>query len=351
MRPTIGQKLVQAAIVSGLILCLSGCYYMQAARGQMEVMRKRVPISEVIDAEDTPPELADRLRLVREARQFSIEELGLPDNNSYRSFADLERDYALWNVVAAPEFSLEPKQWCYPVVGCVSYRGYFDEVKARQLGDRLQADGYDVLVGGVAAYSTLGRFSDPILNTMMHWEDVDLVAVMFHELAHQLIYVKDDTAFNESFATAVEEFGIERWLLSKGQQRQIAAYYERRDLQRRLMQLVADARTDLENIYAAALDDVQRRQRKQRRLADLTSNAISEFESAGQPAQDWWSKDLNNARLASMTIYQGLLPAFRELLSRCDDELECFYDEAEALAKLNKDERQARLGALQRDYL
>ncbi|MDH3532982.1 MAG: aminopeptidase [Gammaproteobacteria bacterium] len=344
MQLNYAQRLFPAVIVCGLLLCVSGCYYMQAARGQMEVMRKRVPINDVIAAEDTPPELADRLRLVREARQFSVQELALPDNDSYRSFADLERNFALWNVVAAPEFSLEPKQWCYPIVGCVSYRGYFDENKARQLGDRLQADGYDVVVGGVAAYSTLGRFSDPILNTMMHWEDVDLIAVMFHELAHQVIYIKDDTAFNESFATAVEEFGIERWLLSQGQQQQIAAYYERRDLQRKLMQLVDDARRNLESIYAAALDDEQRRHRKLQRLAELSSNAISAYESAGRPAPDWWTEDLNNARLASMTMYQGYLPAFRELLGRCNHELDCFYKQAEAVAELDKEQRQARLG-------
>ncbi len=190
-----------------LIICapLSACYYMQAASGQWEVMRKRVPIEEVIAAPETNPELSDKLSLLVEAREFSVNVLHLPDNKSYRSYADLKRDYVVWNVLAAAEFSLQAKLWCFPVVGCVSYRGYFSEQKALKKSQQLAADGFDVAVGGVAAYSTLGKFSDPILNTMMHWDDVELLALLFHELAHQVLYVRGDTAFNESFATAVEK--------------------------------------------------------------------------------------------------------------------------------------------------
>jgi len=190
---------------------------MQAARGQLDVMSKREPIDKLIEAPDTPEELAARLRLVSEARQFAIDELLLPDNDSYRSYADLGRDYVVWNVFAAPEFSLDPKTWCFPIAGCVAYRGYFSEDAARRKADQLAEDGLDVAVGGVPAYSTLGRFDDPVLNTMMHWEDADLVATIFHELAHQVLYVKNDSAFNESFATTVEEIGIERWLTSRDQ--------------------------------------------------------------------------------------------------------------------------------------
>jgi len=203
-----------------LFLCvpLTGCYYMQAASGQWEVMRKRQPIAEVIKDSETSPELAARLRLLDEARDFSIEILGLPDNKSYRSYADLERDYVVWNVFAAPEFSLTPKQWCFPVAGCVSYRGYFSKEDALRDSKRLSDDGFDVAVGGVAAYSTLGKFNDPILSTMMRWDDIDLIAVLFHELAHQVVYVKDDSAFNESFATAVEEIGVKLWLETRGEE-------------------------------------------------------------------------------------------------------------------------------------
>ncbi len=345
MRSMVGHRLLRVILVGSLLLYLQGCYYMQAARGQFEVMRKRESITEVIGSDATSPELAARLRLVDEARNFSITELGLPNNNSYRSYADLERDYVLWNVIAAPEFSLEPKRWCYPIVGCVSYRGYFSETSARRKAGELGDAGYDVVFGGIAAYSTLGRFSDPILNTMMHWDDVDLVAVMFHELAHQLIYVKDDSGFNESFATAVEEFGLERWLASRGQQAEIAEYHMRRDLNERLMQLVVAARDDLEAIYTAELDVATRRERKRQRLAMLSHDAHSVFESEGRSAPKWWSDDLNNARLATMTMYQGLLPAFRRLLDGCGNDLACFYAEVKSLSKLDKQARDVRLNA------
>lgn len=348
MKPLIGRCFVRAIFLCGLILSLPGCYYMQAARGQLEVMRKREPISEVINAEETPADLAERLRLAEQARQFSIDELALPDNDSYRTFADLERDYVVWSVVAAPEFSLDPKRWCFPVVGCVSYRGYFAEAAAVRQGQKLEANGYDVLVGGVAAYSTLGRFSDPILNTMMHWEDVDLVAVMFHELAHQVVYVKDDSGFNESFATAVEEIGIERWLISRGQEAEISAYYERRNLRQRLMTLVNAARVDLEAIYVAPINDDEKRHRKSQRLEQLGRDATSVFASAGRDAPVWWSGELNNARLVSMSLYHGYLPAFRSLLGACDNNLDCFYNRAEELSSLNQGARIARLEQLGR---
>lgn len=341
------RRIAGIVLLCGVQLSLTACYYMQAARGQFDVMRRREPIADVIVADETPVELSTRLRMIETARQFSIDELGLPDNGSYRSFADLERDYALWNVIAAPELSVQPKQWCYPLVGCVSYRGYFSEARARRLGEELGADGYDVVVGGVVAYSTLGRFDDPILNTMMHWEDVDLVAVMFHELAHQVIYIKDDSAFNESFATAVEEFGIERWLQQRGESAEIATYYKRRELQRQLMQLVAEARDDLETIYASAAAPDAMRTRKQQRLRQLTEAALEAYADVARKAPDWWENDLNNARLASMTLYHGLLPAFRALLAECDDDLRCFYAAADAIAALDRDARNARLAELQ----
>ena len=347
MSASIGLRIARLALLSGTLFALCGCYYMQAASGQLEVMRKREPIADVIADENTSPELSARLRLIEDARRFSITELGLPDNDSYRSFADLERKYVVWNVVAVPELSMEPKQWCYPIVGCVSYRGYFSESKARRLGEKLDADGYDVLVGGVAAYSTLGRFDDPILNTMMHWNDVDLVAVMFHELAHQVLYIKDDSGFNESFATAVEEFGIERWLADRGAEADVAAYYERRNLQRTLMRLVAIARDDLDAVYRSSAATEEIRQYKRQRLEQLTADAAKAYSAAEKPAPRWWSDDLNNARLASMTLYHGLLPAFRALLAECEADLQCFYAQAEAISELEPDARSARLAALE----
>ncbi|NIA27744.1 MAG: aminopeptidase [Desulfobulbaceae bacterium] len=325
MIPMIDSRLTSTAVLVICIASISGCYYAQAARGQLEIMRKREPITAVIADAGTSTELADRLRLVEEARSFSVIELGLPDNDSYRSYADVERDYAVWNVFAAPEFSLEAKQSCFPVVGCVSYRGYFSEHAARREAARLRNRGFDVSVGGIAAYSTLGKFDDPVLNTMMQWDDTDLVATMFHELAHQLLYVKGDSAFNESFATAVEEFGIERWLASRGLDAEMAEYLESRELRQRLMQFIEAARVDLAETYATPLDVNTKRSMKSARLDTLKTEVMREFEASGRRVPAWIDEGLNNARLASMVLYQGRLPEFRELLAECDDDIRCFY--------------------------
>lgn len=333
MMPMSDRKLFRAVVLLSAIACLPGCYYVQAARGQLDVMHKREPIIEVIGSSETPADLAERLQLVQDARQFSIEELRLPDNDSYRSYADLERDYVVWNVVAAPEFALQAKTWCFPVAGCVSYRGYFDEDAARQYAAKLGKKGYDVAVGGVAAYSTLGRFSDPVLNTMMRWEDVDLAAVLFHELAHQELYVKGDTEFNESFASAVEEFGVRRWLASRGSEDELDAYQERRDLRQRLMELVEPARADLEAIYSRDIDADTMRAEKRARLDRLTTAINAELEKSGRESPEWLREGLNNARLASMALYNGRLPEFRALLADCNDDIECFYAAARSMSR------------------
>lgn len=319
---TFGNRCGRSLILGCAMLSISGCYYMQAARGQLDVMSKREPIDELIEAPDTPEELAARLRLVSEARQFAIDELLLPDNESYRSYADLGRDYVVWNVFAAPEFSLDPKTWCFPIAGCVAYRGYFSEDAARRKADQLAEDGLDVAVGGVPAYSTLGRFDDPVLNTMMHWEDADLVATIFHELAHQVLYVKDDSAFNESFATTVEEIGIERWLTSRDQDGDFIDYNERRERRKKTMEAIAVARSDLEKVYASSMAAHEMRRAKETRLAQLANELPAELEI-----------DLNNARLASMSLYQSHVPEFRALYEKCERELRCFYDHAEFLSQ------------------
>jgi predicted aminopeptidase len=318
-----------------MLLCLAtlpGCYYMQAAKGQWELTRKRQPIEEVLASEDTSPELAARLRLVQEARQFAVDELGLPDNDTYRTYADIERDYVVWNVFAAPEFSMRPKTWCFPIVGCVSYRGYFARDDAEREAQRLEQEGFDVAVGGVAAYSTLGKLRDPVLNTMMNWDDVQLVSVLFHELAHQVLYVKDDTAFNESFATAVEEFAMLRWLSSRGLQSQKDEYLARRRLRQELMDLVAAARSDLQAIYTGDVAVEEKRAAKSARFEALRQAVDEHLESAGRKPGSWLAGELNNARLVSMSLYEGRLPEFRALLASCDDDLACFYEEARNLA-------------------
>ena len=329
-----------------MLATLSGCYYVQATRGQMEVLGKREPIEELLQSPETPQDLSRKLKLVQEARQFSVDELALPDNKSDGTYSDLERDYVVWNVFAAPEFSLAARDWCYPVVGCVSYRGYFSEQAANKEAGKLKGKGFDVAVGGVSAYSTLGNFNDPVLNTMMHWDDIHLVSTLFHELAHQVLYIKDDTGFNESFATAVEEIGIERWLDSNGMQGDMSRYRARKEQHRQLVDLVSAAREDLGDYYSRDIDVETMRRLKASRLAQLSADVRAALEAAGRTNNHWLSSELNNARLLLMTIYDGRVPAFRALFAECDFDLACFYSEAKSISKLKKLERDARLDAL-----
>ncbi len=342
----ISKSLLRTAALLGLCCLLPACYYVQATRGQIEVLSKREPIDEVLASPDAADELSRRLRLVQEARQFSIDELGLPDNKSYRAYTDLERDFVVWNVFAAPEFSLHAREWCYPIVGCVSYRGYFSEEAANKEADKLRRKGFDVAVGGVPAYSTLGNFNDPVLNTMLRWDDVKLVSTLFHELAHQVLYIKDDTAFNESFATAVEEIGIEKWLAANGKQDDMARYRKQKEQHRRFVELVNAAKLDLADYYGRDIDPDAMRDLKSARLEQLSSDVRAELRAAGRNENHWLTGDLNNARLLPMSLYDGQVPAFLALYTDCGSELGCLYDEAGKIANLDPEARQARLDAL-----
>ena len=339
------RRLTQLTLVL-VLASLSGCYYVQATRGQIEVLAKREPIDEILESPETPAELSERLSMIREARRFSIQELGLPDNESYLSYSDIDRDYVVWNVFAAPEFSLDAKQWCYPIVGCVSYRGYFSEDAAHRQARRLSDKGYDVAVGGVPAYSTLGNFDDPVLNTMMRWDDVQLVSTLFHELAHQVLYIKDDTGFNESFATAVEEIGIEKWLATHGRKGDMSRYRARKERHREFVELVNIARNDLAEIYARDIDAQMMRDLKASRLAELANAIGAILEREGHSGEHWLTIDLNNARLLPMTLYDGRVPAFRALFAECDFDLACFYAEAKTISDMERPERDARLDQL-----
>jgi predicted aminopeptidase len=329
-------RVMMAFFILLFFLPMEACYYMQAARGQLDVLNRRRPVDEVIRDADSPDALRERLLVVQEAREFSINALRLPDNDSYRTYADLERDYVVWNVFAAPEFSLQAKTWCYPVAGCVGYRGYFSKENAERQGEKLRRAGFDVIVGGVSAYSTLGRFSDPVLNTMMRWSDLELIAVLFHELAHQQLYVKNDSEFNESFASAVEEVGIERWLASRGEIDRLQEYSSDREFRRQLMRLVQAARAELAALYASQIDREHMRERKRIILSSLREAAGSEVTRSARAAPGWLRSPLNNATLVPLSLYQGRLDEFRNLLSACDGDLPCFYKRAEALARQHR---------------
>lgn len=332
-----------AVLLLLLLLTFEGCYYVQAIRGHSDLMRRRRPVEEVIEDAESPEELRRKLALLRDARAFSVAGLLLPDNDSYRSYADLDRPFVVWNVFAAPEFSLEPKTWCYPVAGCVAYRGYFDAEAAGKTGRKLRGQGYDVAVGGVAAYSTLGRFSDPLLNTMMHWSDTDLVATMFHELAHQKLYIKGDSGFNESFATAVAEFGIERWLVSRGEYERLDNYLARKALRKDMMLLLEPTRLKLAALYSSDMDADAMRAEKTEILGSLSSNAAALIAANGADVNNWLAAPLNNANLVSLQLYEGYVDSFRVVLDQCRQQLACFYERAVDLAELDDEARRRAL--------
>lgn len=339
------------AALSALFL-LSGCstigYYAQAVGGHLEIMRLAEPIDDRLRDPDTPESLRRKLAQVLAIREFASSKLALPDNGSYRRYAELNRQFVLWNVFAAPEFSVKPVESCFLFAGCVAYRGYYSEERAERYAAGLVKEGYDVHVGGVPAYSTLGWFDDPVLSTFIYYPEFELARLLFHELAHQTVYVKDDTAFNESFATAVEEEGVRRWLASEGTREQRAAY---EDLRRRRSELVAlflKYRSSLADLYSAPLPVEEMRSGKRRLLAEMLQDFRSLRASWGgfTGFDRLLSRGANNALLASVASYTELVPAFRALLAQKQGDFAQFYEAVRELAKLDKPERDARLAAL-----
>ena len=315
-------------------------YVAQAARGQWQVMHARQPIDKVIASDRTAPQLRDRLTEVRAARDFASRELALPDNGSYRSYADLERPYVVWNVVAAPEFSVNPRRWCFPIAGCVAYRGYFKEAKARSFADSLAKEGFDTYVGGVAAYSTLGKFKDPVLNTMLGYGDDELAAIIFHELSHQLIYVANDSEFNEAFATAVEQAGLERWLKVRGRESDLGRFKARRERQAQIIALFIGARTKLTALYRQRLAPEAMRARKAEIFSTLDEQIADLEKRLGiRSSYRNTEKGLNNAYLASIATYYDCVPGFERLLASNEGDLLKFYDAVRELTKRPREER------------
>ena len=347
------QRIAETLIaIAGFALPLAGCadlaYYRQAALGQWELWQARQPVAEALADSTTSPELRRRLEITQALRAFASVELALPDNDSYRDYADLGRSWAVKNVFAAPELSLEPRQWCFWIVGCLSYRGYFDAEAAHRLADELRASGEDVYVADVAAYSTLGWFDDPLLNTFIYWPTGRLAELMFHELAHQRLYIADDSAFNEAFATAVGRLGAERWLEWRGAVREREDYavdYRRRQ---EFLQLVAVAREQLAALYASPRDEAGKRADKQYILTELRDRYQDLKRGwGGYTGYDrWFNQDLNNAKLAGISTYHRLVPAFLALYEREGQDFAAFYQAAEAIGRLPPAERKARLQEL-----
>jgi predicted aminopeptidase len=331
--------------VLALLLALSGCYLMQAASGQMAIVSKRQPIAQVVANSSTPQTLRARLEYVRAARDFASRELGLPDNESYRSYADVGRPYVIWNVFATDEFSVEPRRWCFPIAGCVVYRGYFSEDAAQSYARRLRLRGDDTAVGGVAAYSTLGHFKDPVLNTMMAWSDAQLAATLFHELAHQVAYVPGDSEFNEAFATVVEEEGLERWLASRDRATELQAWRTQRQRGSQFIALLLRTRDRLKELYASGLPPAQMRERKQYAFGELKLEyAQLRHKWGGYGGYDhFFDRTLNNAHLVSAATYYGCVPGLQRLLRESGGDLPLFYERVRELTRLDA---QARASAV-----
>ena len=326
-------RLVALAAAAALVVgCESLAYYTQAVGGHLRVLARARPLDEWLADPSTDAALKQRLETARRIREFASKELRLPENDSYASYADLNRPYVVWNVFAAPEFSVEPKKECFPFTGCVSYRGFYSEEQARRHAEKLREQGFDVHVGGVPAYSTLGWSNDPLLSTFIRYPDAQLARLVFHELAHQVVYAKDDTTFNESFAVAVEEEGVRRWLEAEGRIAELAAFRATQERRREFAERVSQTRERLAAVYAMNLSREEMAEHKRGEWARLRAAY------PGLPAEP------NNAFLASIAVYTELVPAFQRVLAESGS-LEAFYKRVKQLAKSNRSERATQLSS------
>jgi len=343
---------MRAATTVLMTLLLAGCgnfsYYLQSVGGQLEIWGREVPVERLLGDPTIAPPLKAQLERALRIRDYASRELGLPDNRSYRSYADLARPFVVWNVFAAAEFSIEPRQWCFPLAGCVKYRGYFSEAEARNYAREMAAAGNDVYVGGVPAYSTIGWFADPLLNTFIHYPEPELARLLFHELAHQVLYVQDDTVFNESFATVVEQAGIARWLAAHGSDADRVRYTQLQRYRADFRALVTQTRTELAALYAGNAVPEEKRRRKTELLAVLRTQYQQRKGDWGRFSgyDRWFAQPLGNAHLASVAIYTQRVPAFEALLRQQGGDLPRFYAAVRELAALPALERNARLDAL-----
>ncbi len=329
-----------------LMLSLGACstvgYYTQSVTGQMKILFNRQDVNALITNPETPSTLKQKLQQATEIRQFASDKLALPKNKSYLYYTDLERPYVVWNVFAAPEFSFAAKTWCYLIIGCVSYRGYFDEQDAIKTAEKLKEEQYDVHVAGIAAYSTLGWFDDPLLNSMMHWQTRNLAGLIFHELSHQIIYIKNETAINEAFSTAVERLGTMQWLLTFHPD-ELNIYLQSLTAQQDFRQLLLDTRGQLMMLYESDINVTTMRAKK----AEIIENLRQRYEQKKLQWPDniqfdgWFQQPINNARLTSTMTYLQQIPAFYQLFIENNGIWQDFYQSVIRLDKMSKAKRDA----------
>lgn len=344
------RKLILATVSAlAVLVLLAACsdlgYYAQCATGHLDVINRCRPIPDILADPETSTELRDKLKTVQNIREFAVQELDLPDNDSYRSYGDLSSPYVVWNVVAADEFSLTPEQWCFPVAGCVTYRGYFSQKAAETFADSLREKNFDVYLYGVEAYSTLNWFDDPVLNTFLGRSESSLAGLIFHELSHQLVYVENDSRFNEAFATTVELEGVKRWVKKEGDRRRLSRLQAGTERQHQFLQLIKGVQRELQYLYENETDPQRLRMGK----SDILEDAFCDYETlkkewGGFEGYDnFFAGGLNNAKLASVSTYQDLVPSFQRLLARFDGKLPHFYKEVDRLAELPPEERLSSL--------
>lgn len=342
-----------------LLLSLTGCeaigFYTQAARGQWQLLRAREPIDEVLARASADSPLGQRLQLVEDVRRYAARELALPVDENFSTYADLDRPYVIWNVFAAPELSVQPKTWCYPIAGCVSYRGYFSQQAAEAKAAQLGSEGYEVYVGGVRAYSTLGWFDDSVLSTYVLQSEAVVAGLIFHELAHQVVYVKNDTAFNESFAQSVEQLALQQYFAdrqadaggNREHEREYENYRAGQQRQREFTQLLLATRNELDTLFASDKTIEAKRAEKQRVMKRLAASFATLKASWNNDARyDVWMQNVNNARLATIADYHQWTGAFRALHRRSDGWAD-FYARVRQLAQLQKAAREQALRELQ----
>ncbi|MCU0868983.1 MAG: aminopeptidase [Burkholderiales bacterium] len=329
-RPLLASCLLLAAVTSG---CSHAGYWWQAARGQLALWHDARPVAQWLGDPATPAALRDQLVLAQQIRTWASTDLALPDNGSYRRYARTGRPYVVWNVVAAPALSVEPLQWCFPIAGCVTYKGWFAQADAQAFGARLAAEGHDVFVYGVPAYSTLGWFDDPLLDTFVHWPRVEVARLVFHELAHQRAYAPGDSLFNESYATAVEREGVRRWVAAHGDPAEQRAFDAARARRARFVERIVAAREALAGVYASGRPDPERLAAKARILATLRAELDAlEPRPDGAP-RPFLDGPLGNAHVAAVATYDVGVPAFERLLAQQGGDLPRFHAAVERLAR------------------
>ncbi|NRB40526.1 MAG: aminopeptidase [Pseudomonadales bacterium] len=340
-------RLIPLSLSLVTLLFLSGCesirYYSQAVSGQLSILHKRQDLDTVINDPHTEALLKARLQQVQKMRVFAEDRLFLPVGDSYSSYVDLERDYVVWNIYAAEELSLTSKTWCFPVAGCVAYKGYFSSQPAKDKAKQLKDDGYDVHVAGIRAYSTLGWFDDPILNTFINDEELSLAGLLFHELAHRQQYIKNDTAFNESLATAISDIGLQKWIAAnkvRYTDKSFSLYLQKRKNHQRFKTLLMRYRGKLQQVYQnEKLADADKRLAKKQTLAALDTAYQSLKVELATDRYDKWMADMNNAKLANIANYNVFVPAFKKLYDDVNQDMEVFYRRTDAMEALEKDER------------